>query len=216
MHITLVKEISLEELMEKFRDVPLKEPAPDSSPIYVYKDASISLREFDPREVNPTTFYVLRHNLQFQRDLRKVLLESGIDSLHLNGAVVLQDEQGKQRTLMPPVIELGQRTISYVPGPHEITHHRKVTINIPLINDGAHRVMLARELGQTFHGIYVVGADPSHPFYAHPNSWDDVQIMDSVPATPHEKKLYLRENCATLYRNFDVFGCGTLRSPGST
>ncbi len=216
MQLQITGKIKLTDLIEQIRTVPLKEPAPDGTSIFPYQHASISLRELDPSEVNPTTFYVLRQNLQKQRELRQFLLnKEGVDTLHLNCALQFTDHEGKQRTLMPPVVELGKRTVRYIPAAHELTHERAATITIPLLNDGAHRAMLARELGDTFNVLYVVGIDHHHPFYAHPNSWEDVQIVDAVPNTQAAKKLYSRENCKTLFRDFDVLGCGSIRPLGS-
>ena len=216
MHIQVIGKIELEDLIAKIRQVPLKEPAADGSSIFPYQNASISLRELHSSEINPTTFYLLRKNLQTQRELRQFLLDTqGIDSLHMNCALQLMDQNGEQRTLIPPVVELGKRTVRYVPTAHELTHERPTTITVSLLNDGAHRVMLARELGETVHALYIVGVDHNHPFYAHPNAWEDIQIVDAVPATSSEKKMYSRTNCATLYRNFGVLGCGSIRPPGS-
>ncbi len=216
MMIRIVNHWSLYDLLERVRSVPLKKLGADGQPIFPYRNALLSLRELHPDEVNPPTFYALRQNLQVQRDLRAALLEQGHDSLHLDGALELEDDQGERRMLFPPVIELTLRTVRYVPQEGEIVHQRAVTVLLPVVNDGVHRLLLARELGETFRALHVVGADPHYPYYAHPNAWSDVQIMDRVPATQGDKKMYSRLDCTALYRDFAVFGCGGIRPPGST
>ncbi len=212
MNIKVVKEINFSELEEKIRKVPLLQKRNDSFEIYVYKEARISLRELDPEEVNPTTFYLLRSGLEFQRKLRKKLLEQdNIDTLHLTSAYELENEKKEIWTIMPPIIEVTQRVIKYQSKEHELTYDLPVNIKIPIINDGAHRVFIAREEGLSFKGIYISKILEEFPFYAHPNEWERVKIVETIPKTKEEKKFYSRENCYALYRNFDVLGCGKPR-----
>lgn len=211
MNIEVLGEISFDELREKIRSVPLMNKREDGSNIYVYGDANISLREFDVGDVNPTSFYVIRDNMRFQRELREELLKQGIDSLHLDRAYELKNDKGEIWTLMPPVIEVASRDVRFVPMEGELKYNDVSQLNIPIINDGMHRVSLARELGDTFNGIYISGVLKEFPFYAHPNGWSRVKEVDKVPASKEEKKFYSRENCYGLYRDFGFLGCGAPR-----
>ncbi len=212
MTIKLVRKIPWSELEANVRSVPLNKPAADGSPILVYRDARISLRELDSQEVNPTSFYLLRSGLAMQEKLQRELAqEYGIDSLHLDGAVEIENEKGEIWTLTPPIIEVTPRNVQYQAKEGEISYSDVVPIQIAIINDGLHRVATARKQGRTFNGIFISGADPNFPFYAHPNGWDRITEMDAVPKTKPEKKFYSREDCYALYRNFGVLGCGAPR-----
>lgn len=215
MNIQIVNRISFIDLVDRIRKVPLVQKSKEGSEIFVYEQARISLRELDPNEVNPTTFYLLKNNLEFQRDLRKVLQETeGIDTLSLDMTLEIKNQDGELWTLMPPIIEVTPRQVKYSPLEDEIRHEQIVKVQIPIINDGAHRVYLAREMGIPFRGVFISGVDERFPFYAHPNEWERVKLVDSVPKTKEEKKFYSREDCYALYRNFGVLGCGKPRMLG--
>jgi len=66
-----------------------------------------------------------------------------------------------------------------------------------------------------FNGIYIVGALESHPFYAHPNEWERIKIVEEVPKDKKDKKFYSRPDCYALYRNFGVLGCGAPEAQAS-
>lgn len=216
MNLEVVSQIPWAELKDKIRRVPLKKTAADGNPIFVYSGAKIEHREFLSDEVNPTSFYALRRNLQTQRELRKELIAKyNIDTLNLEQGVVIRNHDVQQEwTLIPPIIELTPRTIRFVAQPEEISYDESVRVQIPIINDGLHRVMLARELQLPFRGVYISGANAQFPFYAHPNSWDMVNFFDDIPKTTREKKLYSRADCYGLYRDFGVLGCGAPRNLG--
>lgn len=201
----------MKDLSDKIRQIPLMEKREDGSDIYVYENANISLKELSVDEINPTSFYVIKDNMQFQRDLRNELLDKGIDTLRLDRGYELKNEKGEIWTLMPPVIEVTKRDVRYVHQEGELKYEDIVKINIPIINDGMHRINLARELGKTFNAIYISGASEDYPFYAHPNEWSRIKEVDKVPSTKLEKKFYSKENCYGLYRDFGSLGCGAPR-----
>ncbi|MBW2997435.1 hypothetical protein KY349_03810 [Candidatus Woesearchaeota archaeon] len=216
MEIKIIKRIEPSELVEKIRNVPLIQKAQDGSEIKVYEKARISIRELHPSEVNPTTFYLLRPQLKLQKDLRECLMKKhGIDLLHLEGALEIVNEQGELWTLTPPIVEVTPRDVKYCAREGEIEYNDTARIQIPIINDGAHRVFTAIQAGETFHGVYITGADERFPFYAHPNEWSRIKIFDAMPTTKQEKKFYSRDDCYALYRNFDVLGCGKPRTLGT-
>ncbi len=217
MRIDVRRTIPWSELESMIRSVPLKQRAPDGSPIQVYRDARVTLRAFHHEDVNPTTFYLLQSGLELQRVLHEHLRDNyGIDTLALQGAVELLDvDAQKVWTLTPPIIEVTPREIRYVAQEAEITYEDSQRILVPIIMDGAHRVALARSLGRTFSAVHISGADPAYPFYAHPNGWDRVAVVDTVPKTKPEKKWYRMEDCYAVYRDFDVIGCGAPRGVGA-
>ncbi len=188
----------------------------DKSKIFVYENANISLKKFKYDEVNPPTFYLIKENLDLQRELRSSLLsDHGLDSLNLDCALEISIDGGAKATLTPPIIEVTERKVSYVPQDGEIDYSDKAAkIKIPLICDGAHRVFLAKEKNEYFTGVNISGVNPEYPYYAHPNGWDKVNIVDTVPKTLEEKKFYRYEDCYALYRNFGVIGCGKPRGVG--
>jgi hypothetical protein len=129
-----------------------------------------------------------------------------------SSAIVSNLDRNEIWTLTPPIIELAFRTIGYFPTHEEIDHsNTKTRINIPLICDGIHRVAYSRERDGFFNGIKIVGANQDYPYYAHPNGWEMVKFVDEVPASSSEKKLYSRQNCYHLYRDFGIIGCGKPR-----
>ncbi len=212
MKIEIVRIIPFSELEQKLRDVPLMKRAEDGSEIKIYKDADISLKRFHSDQVNPTSFYLLRENLEFQRDFNQYMFDKFyIDVLNLDCGFEIMNEEGKIWGLLPPIIEITPRRVRYIAKPGEISYNQDVEIQIPIINDGIHRIALAREKGAKFTSLLVSGAIKDYPFYAHPNSWDQVRVVDKLPATKEEKKLYSREDCYGLYRNFDILGCGKPR-----
>ncbi len=210
--IEVLREIPFSELASMVRSVPLSQKGESGEQIFVYQNAEVGLRRSGYQEVNPTTFYVLKEGLERQRLLRRLLIKSfGLDSLMLEGALEIKNDLGEIWTLTPPIIEVTRRTIQYIPQEGEIRYEDPTEIQIPVINDGAHRVFMAREEGLEFNALFISGADERYPFYAHPNSWDEVSVVDDVPSDKRDKKFYSRENCYRLYRDFGVLGCGAPR-----
>lgn len=214
MKITVHERISFQELEVRLRQVPLKQRDEQGNPIFVYRGANIGIRHIKPDEVNPTTFYLLRAGLEFQRQLRAELLsKEGIDTFDLAYGIRLSADDGKEHLLIPPVVEVTPRTVQFIPTKkEELAFPDHVEIGIPVINDGAHRMFLAREVGENIRVIHISGADPNFPFYAHPNDWERIRVVDQVPANKREKKFYSREDCYALYRDFGVLGVGGPRS----
>lgn len=215
--IELIKKISLPELEQMIRAVPLKKTAQDSTPIHVYKNAHIIFKKFKAEEVNPPTFYLIKRNLDFQRQLRQYMLKIyHIDTLNLDSALEIRNKTNDETWLLtPPIIEITPRLIQFVPQEEgEITYKTQIKLHIPLICDGAHRVAIAKESNIEFTAISISNVNEKYLFYAHPNHWDRVKIVDEIPKTKVEKKLYRFEDCYALYRDFDTLGCGKPRYTG--
>ncbi len=208
MNIQITKRISFNELEGLLRNVPLMRKDFNIPEIKVYKNSHITLKKFKAHEVNPPTFYLLNKNLQFQRDLRYHFLSKyNIDTLNLDEALEIINEKSETWLLTPPIIELTPRIIKYIPQKDEIMHDEEIKVYIPLICDGAHRVELAKELDIEFTSVFISGVDENFPYYAHPNSWNKVKIVNEVPHLS-KKKLYRLQDSYPLYRDFSIIGCG--------
>lgn len=217
MNIQVVNRLSFEELEERVRSVPLlKACNPDGSKIFVYQQADIRLRKVSTDELNPTTFYVVKKNLEFQRDLRVYLLaEHGVDTLALDGALELENrDTNEQWTLIPPVVEVSEEDVFFDNTRGDLRYDQSVRVKVPIINDGAHRAYLARKICQPLNVLSISNIPPEHPFYAYPNPWHMVNVVDAVPKSMADKKLYRRSNSYDLYRDFGVLGCGAPRKVG--
>lgn len=210
MKIEVVGKIEGEELIDKIRNVPLVKKNEDGSGIYPYLNANIEYREFFPNEVNPVTFYVLKKGIEFQKELREGMkLYAGVDSLNMQSAWEIKvDESDEIWTLTPPIVELTPRHVRYNPQDGEIKYADPVWINVPVLNDGGHRVFLANELGIRFTCLYISNAEKDCPVGCHPNSWSDVEVLDELPEKMEEKKMYTRKNYYELYRDYNILGCG--------
>lgn len=209
--------IVFKDLEDRIRKVPLLNARnSNGSSIFVYENADIELRNVSPDELNPTTFYLLRKNLEFQRNLRMYMLsEYGIDTLKLDCALELENfDSGEEWTLMPPVVEVSEESVMLNPE-NDLKYDLIIKVKIPLINDGAHRIYLSRELGERINVIHINDILKEHPLYAYPNPWDMVNIVDTVPKIPGEKKFYRVSNPYNLYRDFGVLGCGAPRKLGT-
>ena len=223
MKVTILKRISFEELEQLLRQVPLKGRDSSGNQIFPYATARISSKSFYADEVNPSTFYLLKSGLERQRELRSSLMDQyGIDTLCLDGALhfrvegedILEHE--REKMLIPPIIEFTPRFIVYQPQSGEIDYSEIVVkAYIPLINDGAHRAFLAKELGIPFNVAFISQSSEEYSFYAHANSWGNVRVVDEVPAGKEDKKLYRLPDCYAVYRDFGILGCGDPRKAGA-
>jgi len=169
-----------------------------------YREATIKLLDVPPSDLNLTTLYALKANIETQRHLRTSLLEFGYDSLNLGGLLRYEWDDGKEYSLMPPVVEVVERYCKILPRPWEISYETAFPIKFPVLLDGFHRAYLARELWLPLQVLFIDHIDPTCPSYAHPNSWEEVKLCDSVPTDPKDKKHYISENPKTYYKNFWV------------
>jgi hypothetical protein len=210
--IRILREIPWSELEERVRGVPLLEKGEDGAEIFPYENAKISLRRVSTAELCCPSRYALKGNLEEQRRLHHFLRDYGLDSLSLSSALELSDGSDRVWSLLPPVVEVFNQEVIFPPRAGEIDHTgRSSVIPIQMLIDGVHRVLLAREIGAEINVLHITGVNERFPYYALPNSWEELRILDELPATAQEKKLYRRENCYGLFRNFDLLGCGAPR-----
>ena len=200
--------IPFENLKEGLREVPMltdetKKP---------YRDAVFQLLTVNPKDLNPSTLYYLKGNVEFQKELREKLLEQWHDTLKIGWLLTYEWDDGKEYSIMPPIVEIVEREISILPRPWEIDHSGKILkIKIPLLLDWFHRAFLAKKLWLDLQVIQVSNVDSSCPSYAHPNSWEDVIGYDKVPTDPELKKHYVLGDPKPLYKNFGKLVLSSLR-----
>ena len=214
--VEIIREIPWGELEQMVRKVPLKMEKPDKSKVFVYENAHIELRTVMPEELAASSFYLVQKSADFQRSLHDSLLKAGYDTLHLRGGLEIKNDQGELWRLIPPVVEVMHEDVAHVNTRGDIDYAGKpAKVAVHIVNDGMHRVALARERRTSVSIIHVSGIPAEFPYYALPNGWDQVRTFTDVPKTKPEKKLYRRNDCYALYRDFDVLGCGKPRNTGA-
>ena len=153
MEIVQVKHYSVADLMARLRRVPLQEQ-PD---VKIYENALISLENIHTKNLHPPQNYVWLAELRKVQELRWSLQEHGLNMFNLNGFVsyTVREADGElvSYDLYPPIIEE--------------SFEADGTVAL-LINDGMHRVFLARSEWIIPQVIYVRGIPKEYPYYAYP------------------------------------------------
>ena len=186
MDIIRVEHHSVEELLDNMRRVAML-TKPEELP---YKSADIQLKTFDTDDIAPAQRYVLTHELTKVRDLRWSLREQGVDIFQLDGYVSIWLAGYDQPIdVLPPVVEYSVEADSSA---------------IRILNDGMHRVYLARMERTPIQVIYVEDVPEQYPYYAFPlvNGWNDVEIVSELPHG-YIKKWHRIKDYKSLYRNFN-------------
>lgn len=187
MNIVKVVEHSEEELVERLRCVTmLQDPG-----AFPYKDTAIAIKSVHTDGIWPAQRYVLQSEFEKVRDLRWALLQHGYDLFELPGYVTIYLE-GKDDfpiDLLPPMVE---------------ESYEGTGVSVPLLNDGMHRVFLARTCWQKIKCVLVRGVPKEYPYYAYPlvDGWNGVEIVDSIPEG-YIKKFHRIPDNKKLYRNFN-------------
>lgn len=144
--------------------------------VFPYQNATIESRVVDPHDVFPISLYVLRPHLVQQKQLHDVLFKDhGIDTFDQDGdtpdiSFRVEGEKGHWK-MAPPIVE-----VSDVDG------------GKPILVDGEHRFMLARELGKPVRVVWVTRVSTDYPIMACPVAWRDIKICDTVPNITHKRK----------------------------
>lgn len=156
----------------------------------IYQDAYISIETINTDCIAPTQYYVLNEELQSKLELKYELIKWRKDLFDIRGYLEF-NVQGEaiNRTLLPPIVE------------ESIERDGSI---IHLLNDGMHRVYLARMEGRNITVAYIRGVPKNYPYYAYPikGGWDAVEKIDSLQEG-YIKKWHRIENNKKLYRNFD-------------
>lgn len=204
---TLLRTIPETELADRLRTITLLK-----SDVRPYAAAEIRFATVPPDLLFPAAYYVSRPHLQRQREIRDALMRQGIDTLELFGGAEFRTG-GEVWTIIPPVVEFSPERAAFAPRRPGDLPAPAAELVVPLINDGLHRVWLARELGRPVRVALIRGADPAHPYYAYPSGWDRVQVVDEVPADKASRKAHRAADHYALYRDFGPLGVGKPRHP---
>jgi len=181
-----------EDLLQRLYQVPLMEQ-PEIKP---YKTAHITLESIHTDYLSPPQTYLWIKELHKVQTLRWLLLEKDVDIFRLDGfvsyTIKYTDGREVKYDMYPPVIE---ESIESDGSLHAI------------INDGMHRVYLARQEWIIPQVVYIRGIPKSHPYYAFPlvNGWKDVEILETNPNPETFMKKYHRiQKNKQLYRHFQA------------
>lgn len=208
--ITIEAVIPLTELIDLLRAIPLK--GDDQS--LPYKEARFELRSVRADELNPASLYVLKDKLALISHIAAELAEYGQDVFSLTEGLVLRN--GDQTwTMIPPIVEHIFELVLFSPCEEgELYYPSPTLVGVPIITDGLHRILMARRTGRNVNVIHISEHwSREHPFYAYPNHWDQVSVLDSVPRNS-DKKRFRRADCYKLYRDLSALGCGSPRATG--
>lgn len=187
MVIERVERHSVDELINNMRRVGML-THPEDLP---YRDAEISTLVYDTDEIDPAQRYVLTKEIMKVRDLRWELREHGIDLFNLEGYVTIWLEgYDDPIDVLPPVVEKSVEADCS---------------EAKILNDGMHRVYLARMEWSPIQVVYIEGIPREFPYYAFPlvNGWNDIEIVTDLPES-YIKKWHRIKNYKTLYRDFNT------------
>jgi hypothetical protein len=177
---------SEEELVKRLRRVTmLKSPE-----IRVYEHAFISVEKIATDFMAPPQNYILRDELKKVRELKWALEKRGVNLFDMRGFVrITLDNSEDPIDVLPPVVE---ESIECDGSAHLI------------INDGMHRVYMARREWIVPQVIFIRGIPKNLPYYAYPapGGWAGVEERDDLPPG-YLKKWHRIENYHSLYRNFN-------------
>ncbi len=144
--------------------------------IFPYLKATIESKVVKPDDVFPISLYVLRSNLEKQKQLHDVLMkEHGIDTFDQDNdtpdiSYRIEGEKIDWK-MAPPIVE-----VSDVDG------------GKPILVDGEHRFMIARDVGEPIRVVWITRISTDYPVVAYPVSWDEVRSYDVVPDASHKRK----------------------------
>ena len=184
-----VKKHNKDELISKLREVTmLLDPK-----AYPYRDADIELRKVSFAEAIPAQRYVLGSELRKVQRLRWELESRGIDLYALNGYVTIRTDMSDDLIdVLPPIVEV---SVEANGSP------------VSIINDGMHRMYVARLEWRLPEVVYIKNVPEEYPYYAFPipdGDWREVKIIDGdVIPEGFIKKWHRISDNKLLYRNFN-------------
>jgi hypothetical protein len=192
MEIVQVKNYSEAELRSRLRQVPLQE----QPEVKIYQNTLISLECIHTKCLHPPQNYVWLTELRKVQELRWSLQEHGLNMFRLNGFVsyTVREPNGElmEYDLYPPIIEE--------------SFEADGTVAL-LINDGMHRVFLARSEWVVPQVVYVRGIPKEYPYYAYPRpqGWAGLDMLpDNPDKNRYLKKSHRIRHNKSLYRNFQA------------
>ena len=192
MDIIALERHSPENLISCIRKVPLLEQ-PD---VLIYGHALISLELIHTTCLHPPQNYLWLQELRKTQELRWSLADWGVDLFRLDGYVTytvrLADGEEVVYDLYPPVVEESfeaDGTLALV------------------INDGMHRLYLARMEWVIPQVTYVRGIPKEYPYYAFPRlgGWEGLDLLaDNPDPQRYLKKCHRVRHNKRLYRDFQA------------
>jgi hypothetical protein len=187
MEIERIERHSVEELVENMRQVGML----TNPEVKLYANSTIEVVTLHTDEIAPAQRYVLVQEILKVRNLRWALREWGIDLFKLDGYITMW-LQGSDEPIdvLPPVVERSVEADGSI---------------VKILNDGMHRVYLARMERSPIQVVYVREVPNEYPYYAYPlvNGWNDVEIVNELPEH-YIKKWHRIPNYKTLYRDFNT------------
>lgn len=124
------------------------------------------------------------------RDLRWSLRDHGVDLFRLDGYVTIWLEgYDDPIDVLPPVVEQSPEADGSV---------------VNILNDGMHRVYLARMERSPLQCVFAANVPKQFPYYSFPlaNGWNGVEIVSELPEG-YIKKWHRIKNYKSLYRDFN-------------
>lgn len=192
MDIVKIERHSAQELIDRLRRVPLLNQ-PD---LRIYENALITLEFIHPDSLHPPQNYIWLAELRKVQNLRWGLAAQGVDLFRLDGYVTytVREADGREATydVYPPIIE------------ESIEADGTVAL---LINDGMHRVYLARLEWVVPQVVYVRGIPKEYPYYAYPRpeGWQGIDILAENPDPQvYLKKCHRVRDHKRLFRDFQA------------
>ncbi|MGQ9688776.1 MAG: hypothetical protein ACUVXF_08340 [Desulfobaccales bacterium] len=189
-----------EELVERLRQVPLYQ----QPEILVYTKALITLENIHTDYLAPAQNYIWLKELKKVQELRWSLAEWGIDLFRLDGYLTytVRGQDGTEMTyqVYPPVVE------------ESFEADGSMAL---LINDGMHRLYLARQEWVVPQVVYVRGIPKEYPYYAYPRpgGWEGIDLLaDNPDPQTYLKKCHRRRDNKKLYRDFQAVFANVGRS----
>ena len=184
MEILKIETHSEQELISRLRNVTLLNQ-PNKKP---YEFAEIGIYAENPKYSLPCQRYVLLKQLKTIRQIKEALTKCNIDLLEV-GYVTLTTSEGTF-DFLPPILQ-------------KWTHHPlKLPNQFPfVINDGLHRCFIAKLEYQKLTCVFI--SNPSSPYYAYPNSWEDIKIIEPGEKMPAFKKWHIQTDYKKLYVDFN-------------
>ena len=181
-----------EALIGCLRRVPLME----RTDVLVYSQALISLEQIHPDCLNPPQNYIWLQELRKTQELRWSLAAWGVDLFRLDGYVTytvrLADGEEVVYDLYPPIVE------------ESFEADGRLAL---IINDGMHRLYLARMEWVVPQVTYVRGIPKEYPYYAfpRPGGWEGLDLLaDNPDPQRYLKKCHRTRHNKQLYRDFQA------------
>jgi hypothetical protein len=179
-------------LIAKLKEVPLLKQ-PD---VFVYAQALITLEQIRTDCLHPAQNYIWLQELRKTQELRWSLAAHGVDLFRLEGFVTytVRGEDGGEKVfdLYPPIVE------------ESVEADGTVTL---VINDGMHRLYLARLEWVVPQVAYIRGVPKEYPYYAYPRrqGWEGIDLLAENPNPQNYlKKCHRQRQNKKLFRDFQA------------